>query len=144
MNEKEYLEDRLENQISWYSRESKSNQFWFKMLRLVEIVAAASIPFISGMADSICYSEWIIGFLGIGIAIAAASSALFKLQENWIQYRTTCEQLKHEKYLYLTKAQPYNSDNCLAILVQRVEGLISKENSSWAQHQAKNDEKVAS
>ncbi len=144
MNEKEYLEDRLENQISWYSRESKSNQFWFKMLRLVEIVAAASIPFITGMADSICYSEWIIGFLAIGIAIAAASSALFKLQENWIQYRTTCEQLKHEKYLYLTKAQPYNSDNCLATLVQRVEGLISKENSGWAQHQAKSDEKAAS
>jgi uncharacterized protein YdeI (BOF family) len=26
---------------------------------------------------------------------------------NWITYRSTCEALKHEKYLYLAKAGPY-------------------------------------
>ena len=37
----EYIEQRLNDQISWYARKSRTNQLWFKRLRLAEIVAAA-------------------------------------------------------------------------------------------------------
>ena len=132
MKEEEYLKDRLEDQLAWYSNKSQHNQKWFKRLRLVEIVSAALIPFFSGMGDKIPYSSWLIGGLGVLIAVAAATSIIFKFHENWIEYRTTAEQLKHEKYVYLTNTKPYDTEEKFGLLVERVESLISKENSAWA------------
>ena len=54
----------------------------------------------------------------------------------WVPHEvqmTTVEQLKHEKFLYLTDIKPYDSENKFPALVERIEGLISKENSSWSQ-----------
>lgn len=141
MTEEEYLKERLDDQLAWYSKKSQYNQKWFKRLRLVEIVAAALIPFLSGMGDKIPYSQWLIGGLGALIAIAAAITALFKYQENWIEYRTTAEQLKHEKYLFLTNVKPYHTEERFQFLVERVESLISKENSNWASMTRKQAEK---
>lgn len=133
MSDVDYLKDRLEHQIDWYDKKSQFNQKLFKLLRIIEILAAALIPFLTGMAEHICYSQWLIGGLGILIALSAGVMSLYRLQENWIKYRTTAEQLKHEKWLYITHTAPYNSDDKLALLVQRTEALISSENSAWAQ-----------
>ncbi len=132
MKEQEYLKNRLDDQLTWYSQKSRHNQSWFKGLRLLEIISAALIPFLSGMGDKIAYSQWLIGGLGVLIAVAAAITALFKYQENWIEYRTTAEQLKHEKYIYLANAKPYDTEDKFLLLVERIESLISKENSAWA------------
>jgi len=126
----EYIEQRLDNQIKWYSKKSSQYKVWHNGLRLIEIVAAAIIPLLSGM-DNLLYSNWIIGGLGMLIAITAATGSLFKFHENWIQYRATSEALKHEKYLFLGGSAPYDGDNAFQVLVQRVEQLISKENSNW-------------
>ena len=132
MTEEEYLSERLNDQLNWYDKKSQHNQRWFKYLRLVEIIAAALIPFLSGMGDRVPYSAWLIGALGLLIAVSAAVTALYKYQEHWIEYRTTAEQLRHEKYMYLAGAQPYDDENKFKLLVERVEALISKENSAWA------------
>lgn len=132
MTEEDYVKERLDDQQTWYSRKSQYNQNCFKRLRMVEIVSAAIIPFLSGMAGKIDYSQWFIGGLGVLIAVSAAITELFKYQENWIKYRTTAEQLKHEKFIYLTNAKPYDTKDKFTLLVERVELLISKENSAWA------------
>lgn len=133
MTEAEYLEQRLEHQINWYSNKSSNCQFRFKALRLIEIVAAAIIPFLSGMGEKVPHGPWIIGILGALIAIATALSSLFKYHENWIQYRATSEALKHEKFMFLTHVTPYDGEEAFRVLVQRTESLISKENSTWTQ-----------
>jgi hypothetical protein len=52
---------------------------------------------------------------------------LFQYQQNWITYRSTCESLKHEKYLYLSAAGSYaNALRPQALLSERVEGLVSQ------------------
>ena len=126
----DYLEQRLDNQIDWYSDKSSRCKVWYRSLRIIEIVAAAIIPLLSGM-DNLLYSNWIIGGLGMLIAISAATGSLFKYHENWIQYRATSEALKHEKFLFLGGSAPYDGENAFQLLVQRVEGLISKENTNW-------------
>ena len=132
MNEEEYLKSRLVDQINWFDKKSQINQKQFKRLRLVEIVSAAIIPFLSGMGDKVPYSAWIIGALGVMIALSAAFIALFKYQENWIAYRTTSEQLNHHHFMFLAGAQPYHTEDRFQLLVEHVEGILSKENSSWA------------
>jgi hypothetical protein len=133
MTETDYLQQRLDDQINWYSTKSAECQLRYKRLRMSEIVSAAIIPFVSGMGDKVLYAPWIVGSLGIFIAIAAATGGLFKYHENWIQYRATSEALKHEKFLYLGRVVPYADSDSFSTLVQRIEGLISKENSTWTQ-----------
>ena len=132
MDEPKYIKDRLDDQINWYSQKSKTSQNWFKALRTIEILAAATIPFLAGyVTDTEPELKVIIGLLGIVIALVAGFISLNKFQEIWIEYRTTSETLKHHKYLYLTQASPYDTENSFQVLVQTVEALISKENSNW-------------
>jgi hypothetical protein len=134
MNEEEYLNDRLNDQIDWYGKKSQTNQKWFKGLRLLEIVFATVIPFLAAIGSNIPHYSMIIGGLGITIAVSAGVSTLYKYHENWIEYRNTSETLKHEKYLFQAKCSPYDNDESFCKLVQRVEGLISKENTQWSRY----------
>lgn len=74
-----------------------------------------------------------MGILGLAIAVITAVVSLCQFQENWVEYRTTCESLKHEKFLFLTKTEPYNVDTPFPLLVQHIESMISKENTTWSQ-----------
>lgn len=135
MNESEYLKTRMDDQISWYDKKSQYHQNWYKGLRIVEIISAASIPFLAGyIKDAEPHFQTAVGFLGLLIAVITAVVSLCQFQENWVEYRTTCESLKHEKFLFLTKTDPYNIDMPFPLLVQRVESMISKENTAWSQY----------
>ena len=133
MNENEYLTQRLDDQIDWYGRKSQLNKKWFHRMHVFQLVAAAAIPFLAGyITPDRFWIKFVIGLLGVMIAIAGAIVGLYKCQENWLEYRTTCESLRHEKYLFLSKVDPYNIEKPFDLLVKRVEGLISKENSLWS------------
>ncbi len=68
----EYIEQRLSDQINWYDRKSSTNQRWFKRLRFPEIVAAATIPFLSGFAGNSLAIKIAIGALGVFVAVTAS------------------------------------------------------------------------
>jgi len=132
MDEKKYFTDRLENQIDWYDMQSQRNQSLFKCLQLISILAAAAIPFLSGfITEASVYLKVITGMLGLLIAAITAVLGLYNFQKNWLQYRSTCESLKHEKFLFLTKAEPYDNEMAFKLLVQRVEGILLGENIKW-------------
>lgn len=132
LNPRDYLARRVEEQINWYDGKSLWNQRWFKRLRIVEIIAAAMIPFLTAVPDMM-YMKYVIGSLGVLITIVAGVLALFQFQERWTEYRATVESLKKEQYLFLTKTDPYNVGDGFSMFVQKVETLISKENTNWSQ-----------
>jgi hypothetical protein len=45
----------------------------------------------------------------------------------------TCEALKHEKYLFLTGAEPYNAGEPFPLFVKNAENLMSREQQGWQQ-----------
>jgi len=57
MNEKEYLDDRLEDQINWYDNKSSTNKKWFQRCQLIQLVMAALIT-LSGVMNN-TENEWI-------------------------------------------------------------------------------------
>ncbi len=124
---------RLEDQIKWYDAKSKVNQRRFKIMKAVTIVSAAVIPVLS--TAGIANGTRIVAGLGVLIAIVEGVQQLNQYQSNWTTYRATSEALKHEKYLYLAKAGPYvaaeNPNNPHGVLAERVEALVSQENSKW-------------
>jgi len=135
MNEEEYISHRLDGQINWYDKKSQWNQQWYKKLKAAEIFMAVLIPFLVGyITETAPGVKFAVGFLGVIIAVIAGLVSLYKFQENWIEYRTTAESLKHEKYLYLTKTGPYDGGNAFNKFVESVENMISKENTKWTQH----------
>ncbi len=134
MNEKEFLEQRLDNQKNWYSKNSQKNQHWHKRLQVLLIVCAACIPLLSVIINDQTTLKITTSALGVVIAVITGVSALYKFEEKWIKYRTTAEALKHEKVLYETRVEPYDGAKPFPLLVQRVENLISQENRDWSQY----------
>ena len=123
--------ERLEDQIGWYDGKSMTNQRYFKRIKMVEIASAALIPFFS--AFSFSRMMWLTGGLGVLITVLEGMLHLNQYQQNWIAYRSTCESLKHEKYVYLGKASPYASAaDPHALLAERIESLVSQEHAKWA------------
>jgi hypothetical protein len=130
---------RLEDQIGWYDRKASSAQHTFKRIKIVEILAAALIPFLAALntyhklAGAVTL---VTGGLGVVITILEGILHLNQYQQLWTSYRSTCEGLKHEKFTYLGHAEPYASAaDPRALLTERVETLLSQENVGWTSSQ---------
>jgi Protein of unknown function (DUF4231) len=122
---------RLEDQIGWYDKKSQQNQRLFKQLKVCQIVVAAAIP----VAAAASAPVWLMGGGGALIVILEGLQQLQQYQQNWTTYRSTCERLKHEKYLFLAHAGPYAvAPKPEALLAERVEGLVSQEHAAWVSH----------
>ena len=131
MPDSDPIMDRLEDQINWYDRKSMTNQRTFKRIKVAEIVAAALIPFLSGFHTS--ETIWATAGLGVLVTVLEGLLHLNQYQQNWITYRSTCEALKHEKFLYLGNAGPYaTATDKHALLAERIESLVSQEHAKWA------------
>ena len=62
------ISERLEkDQISWYDRKSLFNQRMFKRIKVIEILAAAVIPFIAALKPP--HIAWVTGALGVLITV---------------------------------------------------------------------------
>jgi hypothetical protein len=124
--------DRLDGQIAWYDQKSQSAQNMFKGLKMVQIVCAGIVPLVSIFPVQEHLVGPITAVLGLAILIVEGLQQLNQYQNTWITYRSTCESLKHEKYLYLGKAGPYAAAaDPLPLLADRIEGLISQEHAKW-------------
>ena len=125
---------RLEDQIAWYSGKSRAAQHTYKRLKVVEIIAAATIPFVAGL--KLTYSAMVAGGLGVLVTVIEGVIHLNQYQQNWTSYRATSEALKHEKFTYLAKAGPYGAAaDAHALLAERVESQVSQEGGRWAANQ---------
>jgi Protein of unknown function (DUF4231) len=131
---------RLEDQIAWYSGKSRAAQHTYKRLKVVEIIAAATIPFIAGVKAlpylPMVNTAMVAGGLGVLVTVIEGVIHLNQYQQNWTSYRATSEALKHEKFTYLAKAGPYASAaDPHALLAERVESQVSQEGGRWVASQ---------
>jgi uncharacterized protein DUF4231 len=125
--------ERLDDQIGWYDNRSKRNQRQFKLLKYVEIACAALIPILAVFGG---VPKWPAAILGGVVVVTEAVLHLNKYHENWLTYRSTAEALTHEKFLYLAHAGAYaTSANPRVLLAERIEALVTDENTKWVAHQ---------
>ena len=130
MGETDPTLERLEDQIGWYDRKSRYNRRMYKWLKGVEIIAAGVVPLSAGLH----LPAPLTGSLGVLIAVLEALLQLNQYFQNGVSYRATCDALKHEKYLYLAAAGAYATEDrahAHAKLAERIESLVSQENSQW-------------
>jgi hypothetical protein len=133
--------ERVRDQIAWYDKKSQHNQRWFKRLKICQIVTAAAIP----VAAAVSAPVWLIGAGGALIVVLEGLQQLEQYQQNWTTYRATCEQLKHEQFLFLAHAGPYaTAPDPDALLAERVESLVSQEHAAWVSQQQDAGKKMGS
>lgn len=135
MTEQEYLDTRVKDQIEWYDKKSSWHKKLFMRLKITETILALLIPLLTGyITTTMVGLKIVVGLIGIIVAATANIITLYKFQENWIEYRTVAESLKHEKFLYITHAGAYKDSTSFPIFVERFESFISKENTQWASY----------
>ncbi len=123
---------RLEDQIAWYDNSSRRSQRLFKGLMITEMICGALVPLFAGIGAPVVAT----GLLGVAIVLLQGVQHLNQYQHNWITYRSTCETLKHEKFLFRAKAGPYaDSSDVFALLADRIEAEISQEHAKWVSSQ---------
>ena len=133
-----YLEERYYPQIKWYDKKSISNQNIYKIIQWIVIILAAVTPVLVAIVDVEAWLRWVAVVISALVAIGTSVLKTFKYQENWINYRTTCETLRKEIHYYNASINDYESSNDpMALFVERVEALISRENTLWLTVQKK-------
>lgn len=80
MPESDPIAGRLEDQIAWYDRKSQSNQRIFKQIKMIEILAAALIPFLA--APNLKEAMWATGGLGVLVTVFEGMLHLNQYQQN--------------------------------------------------------------
>jgi hypothetical protein len=122
--------ERLNTQIDWYDKRSRSNKKWYKSLKTLTLIAATTIPVLT--TSTMAHANQLAASLGVLITLLEALQQLNQYQANWIAYRATAESLKHEKYLFLGAAGIYaKSPKPPTLLAERVELSVSEENAKW-------------
>ncbi|MCK4794720.1 MAG: DUF4231 domain-containing protein [Desulfobacteraceae bacterium] len=133
-----YLKERYEDQIDWYDKKSVWNQKVYRRFQWCVIVLSAITPVLVAIEAT----RWPAVVVSALVAIGTTALKAFKYQENWINYRTTCETLRKEAYFYNACIGDYrDSEVREALFVERVESLISRENTMWLTTQQLRTEK---
>jgi len=136
----DYLANRYSEQIDWYEEKALKNKEIYTIFQWGVIILSALIPVLIVILEDDL--KWLTAALGVILAIGTAGLKSFKFQENWINYRTIAETLKKEQYFYDAKLERYaDAADQEALFVERVEALISRENSLWISIQQLNEER---
>jgi hypothetical protein len=78
-------------------------------------------------------SPWVTGSIGSAIVVMEGIQQLTRDHEYWISYRTTCEALRQESWLFEAKAGPYREiEDADTLVAERLQQLTSKESDRWA------------
>ncbi len=122
---------RLENQLAWYGDKSVKNHRWSNLLKIIQTALALLIPLANLIPVDV---KWVTTGAGAMIAFLEAIQQLKQYSTLWVTYRSTAENLKHEKFLFLSAAGPYRGLSEVERLIQlaeRVEERVSTENANW-------------
>lgn len=150
MSDAEYIAERLDAQMNWYDRKSSDNKKKYKRIKRTESVIAALIPVLITFGAFKVVQENDLGvFLQIIAALAGVAlvimNSFLELDEHhklWKEYRVTCEMMRHERYMYMTRSEPYDEADAFPRLVEKIEAISNSETQRWKQIDKKTDKQA--
>ncbi|EHB6454256.1 DUF4231 domain-containing protein [Enterococcus faecalis] len=84
MDEKDYLRDRVDQQIEWYDTKSKKAKRRNTICKTIVILVAALIPFVANFTSQNLIFKIAISCLGVVITITEGISNFNKFSELWL------------------------------------------------------------
>lgn len=133
----EYIEKRVNDQISYYDKQSikyKNCHFFLTVLSIILSSSSAVIILLGSKIEELDILFTILAAISSAIVtILLAVDKLGKYQELYIQYRRTCEELKQELFLYEMSSGEYINGKNESLFVQRCESILTTEIGNWSQ-----------
>ena len=129
----QYLENRYQKQMEYYSKSSGKNQKRYKYFQWILIVLSAITPVLAAVDWKEFNIQVIVVIVSAIVAILTTGLKTFQYQELWASYRATQEQLKPEIHYYNFSVGPYGAPGVdkEALFVSRVETILDKEHQGW-------------
>jgi len=116
---------------------SARNKKLYLSMNSLQITSTLALAAYAGLAP---LDDWmnrlVLILLAVVILFCFGLAAIHKYHEHWIKYRTSAESLKHIKYLFETRSEPFNGDDAFNALVVRVEALISPDHTDRTERTA--------
>lgn len=130
----EFWEEFFEPQFNWYDTKAASNKRYHRVMKVTEITLAATLP-VSVSLFPVTSSQFWQGAIIVAavlLIIIEALESYLNYYRKWMNYRTTAEGLRREKFAYKTRTGEYeDAENPQRVFVQRVMDLTSQENRYW-------------
>ena len=128
--------ERLASRIAWYDRTARRHHELFTSCKVLTLLAATTIPFVSGLGAATGAPSGPIallsGLLGATIVVVEGLQQLFQWQQSWLSYRATSEVLERERSLYAARAGPYRlARDPHRLLAERAEAIMAQEQATW-------------
>lgn len=124
--------ERVTEAMDWYDKASHRNMVSYHTIKSIQIGLAAFIPISAVIIPDGPTAKNIGAICGVLIGSIEALVQTFQFQRLYIKYRSTCEAIRQQKSLFLESAGDYGrAENPRALLVDRVEDLISQEGKAW-------------
>lgn len=132
----QYHETRYKDQLQWYSSSATNNKTWHRRFQvgIAVLSAGVTVTVALGMNDGAAAAWHIVSLTTSAlITVLATLQKVFRFHDNWVEYRTTAEDLKKERYYHEFLCGDYANAECPdQLFVERVEALISQQNTQWS------------
>lgn len=135
-SKKLYIQNRVLDQIDWYSHKASKNQTLFKRWMVLSIILSGLIPVLTLLSDTSypLLIKLLITLISSSVTAISAFLSLYHFQDLWVQYRANCEILQSLLHRYLTHTGEFNvtsEDKAFDILVMSCEEYMTKEFQTW-------------
>lgn len=131
---KDYVENRLLPQMTWYSRKSMEYKKQYHALMSFSIMMGAMIPIMSFFLKGPLWVQVLIASLGAAVTAVNAYLSLNNSKDLWLTYRNTREILLRTLYFYFNNAEKFSkgtTEEKDALLIEVCEAELARENGTW-------------
>ncbi|HVG16462.1 MAG TPA: DUF4231 domain-containing protein [Chitinophagaceae bacterium] len=137
-----YLQERYNDQMTYYSNAAGKNQKKYRRFQWILIILSALTPVLAALSGRPItlggvVHNWdlqiFVVLISAIVAILTTGLKTFNYQELWITYRTTYEKLKPEIYYYNFSIGPYSGSEVdkESLFVTRIEAMLDAEHNQW-------------
>ena len=136
---KNYLENRVDQYITWYDQKALKTKRNYLQARVVAAVGAVIVPIFANtglqftiLTVTLDVSRLAVTIVSFTVAILIALEGVLHYREQWQNYRSTEQFLQTQRTLFENRVGDYSELDDIAAfkeLVARVEGAIAEENA---------------
>ncbi|MFI5086001.1 MAG: DUF4231 domain-containing protein [Actinomycetales bacterium] len=110
-----------------YSDGAARNKAWYLILKLLTLSAGASGAILAALAAPAAVTASVTACAVLSESI----QQLFKFHDNWLNYRSTAEQLRIDGYLYAAASPPFDTTGCRQMLADKMQKAASTQFQVW-------------
>lgn len=122
------LWQEVEAHFGWYDRAATRYRYGYLGLKLVALVAGASVTVLAASAAP----PALTASLAALVVIVEGAQQLFQCHRNWLSFRATAETIRRHALLYVADVKPYDDPSTRRTrLGDFLRELTAVENDEW-------------